>query len=417
MMKIVEKRASRPQDPPPPPDGGTAAWIQAMLGWFTAFNTWGFITSFGAFEDYYVNNLLKGNNASDIAWIGSFELFCIFAVGTFSGRALDAGYFHPTYISGCVLLILGVFMTSLARNYWEVFLAQAVCSGVGTGLMFTPTIGLVGSYFSKKRIFIMAFYLTGAGAGGMVFPAVASQLINPIGFPWTVRVIGFIMLATTIPTILLYRTRLPPRRSGPIIEWSAFKEPTYTLYIFGMFFNFFPLYYAFYYIGNYATDIIGLNYQQSINLVIAINGIGMIGRVLFAWIATAYLGFLNCNIIVVFGSAILTYCWAAIHNVAGIYVFAIVYGLTAAGVQGLWPGSLAALTEDVTKVGTRMGMGFSICSISLLTGPPIGGALVTRDNGDYLYSQMWAGSMLLVGTIILLAARILKTGWVFWVKI
>lgn len=39
-------------------------------------------------------------------------------------------------------------------------------------------------------------------------------------------------------TIALYRTRLPPRKAGPLIEWTAFKEAPYALYCAAMFFNF-----------------------------------------------------------------------------------------------------------------------------------------------------------------------------------
>lgn len=84
----------------PPPDGGTLAWTQAMMGHLVAFNTWGFLASFGAFQSYYESDILSSNSASEIAWIGSLQLFLIFAVGTISGSALDAGLFRPVYISG-----------------------------------------------------------------------------------------------------------------------------------------------------------------------------------------------------------------------------------------------------------------------------------------------------------------------------
>lgn len=45
-------------------------------------------------------------------------------------------------------------------------------------------------------------------------------------------------LATNAITIALYRTRLPPRKAGPLIEWTAFKELPYSLYCTAMFFNF-----------------------------------------------------------------------------------------------------------------------------------------------------------------------------------
>lgn len=400
--------------PGPPPDGGLVAWTQTILGHFVAFNTWGFLTSFGAFETYYQTELLADSSPSDIAWIGSFQLFLIFAVGTFSGRALDAGYFRVTYVTGCFLLVFGVFMTSLCRSYWQVFLAQGFCAGLGSGLMFTPAIGLVATYFSSKKVFVTAFFLTGAGSGGMVFPAVVSQLLDKIGFPWTMRVLGFIMLGVSTVTIALFRTRLPPRKSGSVVEWAAFKEPAYVLYIVGMWFNFFPLYFAFYYIGTFARNVIGLSYGSAINLLITVNGVGIVARLTLAFIATKFIGPLNAIIPSALISALLMYAWTAIKDVGGLYAFAVVYGLSSNGVQGLWPGGLASLTSDDTKIGTRLGMGFTISSFALLAGPPVGGALVSEDHGRYLHAQLWAGSSLVLGACILTIARSFKTGFKFW---
>nr|POE64894.1 putative gmc-type oxidoreductase [Quercus suber] len=371
-------------DPGPPPDGGLSAWTQAVMGHLVAFNTWGFLASFGTFETFYQSDILSSNSPSDIAWIGSFQLFLIFAIGSIAGRALDAGYFRPVYIMGCVLLILGVFMTSLCHSYWQIFLAQALCAGLGSGLMFTPAIGLVATYFSQKKVFVLAFFLTGAGTGGMVFPALVSHLLPKIGFPWTMRVLGFIMLGTSMLTIVFFRSRLPPRKSGNLVDWAAFRDPTYVMYIAGMWFNFFALYFAFYYIGTFARDEIGLSYQSSVNLLITVNGVGIIGRLVIAYIATKWTSPVTAIIPCALVSAILMYSWSAVTSTGGLYAFAVLYGMASNGVQGLWPGGLSSMILDDSKIGTRMGMGFTIASTALLTGPPVGGALIAKDNGKYL---------------------------------
>lgn len=68
------------------------------------------------------------------------------------------------------------------------------------------------------------------------------------------------------------------------------------------------------------------------------------------------------------------------------------------------------MNTDMKKAGVRMGMGFTIVSFATLTGPPIGGALVQAKDGGYLYAQMWAGSSMLIGGLLLVAARFAKVG-------
>ncbi|KAJ5565005.1 major facilitator superfamily domain-containing protein [Penicillium frequentans] len=394
-------------DPPPPPDGGVQAWTQAVMGHLVCFNTWGYIASFGVFQAYYQSEL--GVSPSAISWVGSVQIFLIFFIGTFSGRALDAGFFYHVYYAGVFLQLLGVFMTSLATRYWQLFLAQGICTGLGSGLQFCPVMGIVATYFSSRRVFALAFGLVGSGTGGMLFPGLVKSLISSIGFGWTVRVLGFVMVATSIPATLLLRPRLPPRRSGPLVDWVAFKEPTYILFIVGMFFNFWGLYFAFYYVGAFGRNVLGLTYSDSDTLIIVTNGAGIVGRLIPAYLADRYFGPLNTIIPLTIGASIMMFCWAAVDSSAGLYVFAVLYGIFSNGVQGLWPSTLSSLTPDLTKTGTRIGMGFTIVSFACLTGPPLGGALIARSHG-YIGAQVWGGLSFFLGASILVAARVLKTG-------
>ncbi|EPS28689.1 hypothetical protein PDE_03635 [Penicillium oxalicum 114-2] len=399
---------------PDPPDGGLTAWTQAVMGHLVAFNTWGYIASFGVFQAYYQSNL--GVSSSAISWVGSLQVFLIFFVGTFSGRALDAGLFRQTFYIGVLLQLLGVFMTSLATRYWQILLAQGVCTGLGSGLQFCPVMGLVATYFSSRRVFALAFCLVGSSTGGMLFPGLVKCLIPAIGLAWTIRVLGFVMLAASVPAVLLLRPRLPPRRSGPLVDWISFKEPTYVLFILGMFLNFWGLYFAFYYVGAFGRTNIGLTYSDSTNLIIVTNGAGVFGRLIPAYLADRYFGPLNTIIPLSLGASLMMFCWAAVHSTGGLYAFAILYGIFSNGVQGLWPSTLSSLTSDLSKTGIRIGMGFTVVSLACLTGPPLGGALIAKAHG-YIGAQIWGGLSFALGAAILVLARYLKTGKSMKVKV
>jgi hypothetical protein len=62
------------------------------------------------------------------------------------------------------------------------------------------------------------------------------------------RAVGFIVAGTLMIVNIFIRTRLPPRRAGPLVEWAAFKEVPYVLFSIGMFLIIFGLYFAFYYV-------------------------------------------------------------------------------------------------------------------------------------------------------------------------
>jgi MFS family permease len=144
--------------------------------------------------------------------------------------------------------VLGIFMTSLATEYWQLFLAQGVCVGIADGILVCPCLAVVTTYFSKSRAMAMALVLTGSATGGITFPLVAQALLPRIGFPWTMRVIGFIALTTSAVASSFMKARLPPRKLGPIVDWRAFRELPYTLFSISMLLVFMGLYFAFYYV-------------------------------------------------------------------------------------------------------------------------------------------------------------------------
>lgn len=410
LTKVLSRTASRISvDPGPPPDGGLEGWTQALMAHLIVFNTWGYINSFGVFQTYYVRSL--GHPPSDISWVGSVQIFLLFFVGTFSGRATDYGLFRLTFLVGSFFQLLGVFMTSLSTKYWQLFLAQGICTGLGNGLVFCPALSLLSTYFSKKRSLAIGIGASGSATGGLIFPVIVQQLLPKIGFPWAVRVIGFVMLAVQAVTLAFTKPRLPPRKTGALVEWNAFKELPYLLLSIGMFLNFWGLYFAFYYIGSFGRDILGTTETDSINNLLILNGVGLFGRLIPGHLADRFTGPLSLLIPFAFVSGILLYCWAGVSSKGGLIAFGCAYGVFAAGIQGLFPATLSSLTTDPKKAGVRMGMVFSVVSLASLTGAPLAGALIERRNGSYLYAQMFSGTVLVTGSAILVAARVAKVGW------
>jgi predicted MFS family arabinose efflux permease len=173
--------------------------------------------------------------------------------------------------------------------------------------------------------------------------------------------------------------------------------------------NFWGVYFAFYYIGSFARNIIEMPYTQSINLLIVLNGVGVLGRIVPNYIADRYSGPLNTLIPVVFLTSLLCFCWIAVSSPGGLYAWAVIYGLVGAAIQSLFPATLTSLTTDLRKAGVRMGQVFTIVSFAVLTGPPIAGELIQRKGGGYEYAQIFAGLDLCIGGVFLIAARLAKS--------
>ncbi|KAK3182180.1 hypothetical protein K4F52_006549 [Lecanicillium sp. MT-2017a] len=366
------------------------------------------------FQSYYEQVLPQ--SASSISWIGSIQIFLLFFLGTFSGRAADAGFFKFTWTTGALLNLAGIFLTSFCRHFWQLFLAQGLCMGIGCGLMFYPVLSLMTTYFVRHRSLAVGVAATGSATGGLIFPAVFEQLLPRVGFQWTVRILGFTTLAMLLPSFLLLKQRIPPRQSDTYIDWTAFREPAYVFFAIGMFFNFWGLYIAFYYITTFAQQVVNMSRASSLQLLLIMNGVGFLARTVPNFLADWFTGPVNLLIPSTFFSSVMLLCWTSIEQEPQVYTFVVFYGIFSGAVQSLFPATLASFTPDLSKVGVRMGMVLSTVSFAALTGAPIGGVLVSQENGRFLYAQIFAGASMFTGTALVLLARVYKVGLRFRAK-
>ena len=84
----------------------------------------------------------------------------------------------------------------------------------------------------------------------------------------------------------------------------------------------------------------------------------------------------------------MVYVWTGTDTIPSLFAFAAFYGVGAAGLCSLYPPAVSSLTTDLSKACVRMGMAFSVIVFASLTGPPLAGALIHENDGDYFYARM-----------------------------
>lgn len=172
-------------------------------------------------------------------------------------------------------------------------------------------------------------------------------------------------------------------------------------------------------LGSYGRDIIGMSYEESTNLAAIFNGVGVPVRLLTGWAVDKYIGPLNGMIPLLFLNSIFALAWIGVGSRTGLYIFSAFYGLSAGAFQCLFPTTLTSLNKDLSKNGIRLGMAFSVFSFAGLTGPPIGGALLQTNGGGrggWMSAQLGVGFATMLGTCLMVAARVQKEGWSLKIK-
>ncbi|KAF5497404.1 Aspyridones efflux protein apdF [Colletotrichum siamense] len=319
--------------PGPPPEGGRWAWLCVLGTHLVVMNTWGVINSFGVFQSHYAQTLRRP--PSDISWIGSIQIFLLFFIGNFTGRLTDAGLFRPVALVGSILVVLGSIATSFSTQYWQIFLSQGVCVGLGNGCLFCPTIALVSTYFQKRRSLAIGFTACGSTTGGVLFPAIVRQLLPLVGSGWTMRAIGLVQLVALAIALLSLRTRLPPRRTGQLVEWDAFKKiGVHVLWHRDVFEYqcFWGSYFAFFFTAAYARDILGMSYTSSLDVLMIMSGVGIVGRILPSYLADR-IGALTVLVPTAGAGALIMFTWLAADTKGAFYAWAAISGIILGGIQ------------------------------------------------------------------------------------
>ncbi|KAH8651177.1 major facilitator superfamily domain-containing protein [Xylariales sp. PMI_506] len=392
------------------PDGGVVAWLVVLGAWCVSFCSFGWLNSVGVFQEYYQNVLLTEYSASTIAWIPSLQLFFMMGMGPPVGILYDRYGPRVLILGGSFLHVFGIMMTSLGTQYYQILLAQGVCSAIGVSAIFQPAMNSVQGWFNKKRGAAFGILATGSSLGGVVFPIMVSRLINAVGYSWSMRICAFLILALLVIANLTVKARHPPRPQ-PISRAQLiqpFKEPGYVLLTAGFFFLTYGIFVPLNYLPLQAISA-GMSPSLVEYLVPILNAASLFGR-LFSGFMGDRIGRFNIFVIVCGLSSLWIFVlWLVDSSNAALIAFAALFGFCSGAYVSLI-SPLIMQISPISEIGFRSGIVFFCSATGGLTTNVIAGAILDATS-DWIGVKVFSGVFCLVGTAIIFASRINHTGW------
>lgn len=288
-----------------------------------------------------------------------------------------------------------------------------VLGGLGTALLFTPSVAAVGHYFNEGRGNATGIAATGGAVGGIIFPLMLQKLIPEVGFGWSTRIIAFIYVITCAIANLLIRSRLPPNPDASANpDFRIFKDPAFAITVLGVFLIEWALFIPLTYISSYAVAQ-GFSSSFSYDILVLVN----VGSVFGRWLPGFYadiIGRFNAAIISVAFTVVAVFAiWLPAGDTkGGLVVFALLFGFASGSNISLTPVCVGQLCATA-NYGRYYATCYTIVSIGCLTGVPIAGELISAEGGSYWGLIVFVGMCYAGGLIAFAVARIMATGWLF----
>lgn len=414
------------KDEPTYPEGGLRAWL-VVLGSFLAMTaSFGYMNTIGVYHAYIQGHQLAAYNESTVGWIFSVFLFLAFGCGLQIGPVFDK--YGPFWLmtAGAVLLVLSAFLLSISTAYWHFMLTFGVLGGVGTSLMFTPSISAIGHWFHRGRGNATGIAAAGGSFGAVIFPLMLQRLFAQVGWAWAIRVQGFLFALLGALAVLLVRSRLPPRPGGTIVpDVTIFRFPRFALVTVGTFFMEWGLFIPITYLTTYALSAGAFTPTFALQLIAIFNAGSCLGR----W-APGYLGDkfgrYNCMLVALvlcMSTSLALWFPATLLSAGGdpaaahqdaifglVIVYAVLMGLASGSNISLTPVCVSMLC-DIEEYGRYYATCYTVVSFGTLTGVPIAGAILQACGGDYWGVSLFTISSYACALACFVTVRVLSVGW------
>ena len=284
-------------------------------------------------------------------------------------------------------------------------------------MLNAPAYGAIAHFFDARRGLATGIATTAGGFGGVLFPILLRFLLgeNGVGFGWSCRILGFILLALCAAANLLIRTRLPPDNNGFTSVWPdlrIFRDKRFTLAAMGVFFMEFGLFVPLTYIVTYATAH-SLSTSDSYLALSLLNAGSVFGRFLPGLLADK-IGRFNVIILTI---ALCVITVLGLWLPAGssrplLLVFCILFGFASGSNIGLVPVCLGQFCTP-HNYGRYYSTAQMLASFGTLTSVPIGGAILGNGDTDagWLGLILFSGMSYVIALVCYSCARGFSVGW------
>jgi MFS family permease len=314
-----------------------------------------------------------------------------FSLGAFAGMASD--HFGPRRVAmtGMLFIAAGLWVCAQATRLETVYLAYGAAIGLGIALVYTPSIGALQPWFTKRRGLAGGLASAGIGAGTLAVPVLASFSMTIVSWRQSLQWMAVAVLVIGVGAAWLLRrapllqtsagsTIKPGMSLGQTVKDARFKW-LYAAVVLGAF----PMFIPFAHVSAAARDA-GIGQASAVALVGVIGVGSLTGRFAIGGLADK-LGRHRSLVLMQLSMGLSYGLWLAAGGYWSFFVFALWLGISYGGIVSLLP----ALCMDMfgaRAVSGIIGTLYTGAALGNLVGPVAAGAAF--DKVGHYAPVLWA---------------------------
>lgn len=353
-------------------------WVVVGSAFGATFVVFGVAYSFGAFFDPMAEEFGSGSGATS-AFFG-ITTFVYFALGLFSGRAVDRFGPRPLLLVAAAVMGTGLLLTSQVNSLQLGYVTYGTGVGIGVACAYVPMVATVGAWFERRRPLALALGVTGIGLGTLLMAPLAAWLIDQFG--WRETYIMFGIGSAAILVVCALMAARPPAPAGdatPLPLKDVIRKPPFRWLYLSAFFLSLALFVPFVFLPSFAEDA-GIGRVPAAALVGIIGAASVAGR-LGLGVLGGRIGTVRVYQVAFLCIGLSYPLWLiAGESYAMLVAFAVIMGTAYGGFIALSPAVTAEKFGPV-GLGGVIGALYTSAAFGGLAGPPAAGFLI--DNAGY----------------------------------
>jgi MFS family permease len=304
----------------------------------------------------------------------------------------------PVVLTGSVVIAASLALASFATSLIEFQLMFGLMIGFSISAIFAPMMATVTGWFDTHRSLAVSLVSAGMGMAPMTMSPLAAWLVSNHDWRFSMRVIALVVAAIMIPMALLVR-RPPALANAPTMpagataptemtRAQALRSPQFIILVLTNFFCCATHSGPIIHTVSYAITC-GIPMIAAVTIYSVEGLAGMGGRIAFGLLGDR----LGAKRVLVFGllaQAFGALGYVFVHELAGFYAVAAVFGFIYAGTMPLY-SVLVRENFPLRMLGTVIGGTSMAGSLGMATGPLAGGLIYdTFASYAWLYIGSWA---------------------------